>query len=84
MRVRLVTDENISWRIKKMIPQWEILPSNEIKHGKRLTDISIWKFAKENKYNILTFDEDFSEPQNLKQKTPSLLSNGVQTFVGGS
>lgn len=73
MRVRLVTDENISWRIKKTIPQWEILPSNEIKHGERLTDISIWKFAKENQYNILTFDEDFSELQNLYSFPPKII-----------
>jgi hypothetical protein len=36
MRIRLIADENISWRIKKLIPGWEILPANEIKSGKAL------------------------------------------------
>ncbi|MGZ3927995.1 MAG: DUF5615 family PIN-like protein [Mucilaginibacter sp.] len=65
MSIRLIADENISWRIKKLIPQWDILPSNEIKSGERLSDLFIWKFAKEHRYDILTFDEDFSELQNL-------------------
>ena len=52
MKVRLIADENISWRIKKLIPQWDILPVNEIKPGERLADYFIWKFAKENQYHI--------------------------------
>ena|ERR1022692_2308696 len=71
--MRLIADENISWRLKKLIPQWDILPSNEIKHAQRLTDLMIWKFAKENQYNILTFDEDFSEIQNLLSYPPKII-----------
>ncbi|HEY4196404.1 MAG TPA: DUF5615 family PIN-like protein [Mucilaginibacter sp.] len=63
MSIRLIADENISWRIKKQLSQWDILPANEIKPGQRLSDLLIWKFAKENNYSILTFDEDFSELQ---------------------
>ncbi|MFI5161436.1 MAG: DUF5615 family PIN-like protein [Sphingobacteriales bacterium] len=73
MKVRLIADENISWRIKKLIPQWDILPSNEISPGKRSTDALIWKFAKENQYHILTFDEDFSELQNLYSFPPKII-----------
>jgi predicted nuclease of predicted toxin-antitoxin system len=65
MIIRLISDENVSWRLKKLLSQWEVLPSNEIKRGERLTDITIWQFAKSNSYTILTFDEDFSELQNL-------------------
>jgi predicted nuclease of predicted toxin-antitoxin system len=71
--MRLITDENISWRLKKLIPDWDILPSNEIANQKRLTDISIWRFAKENQYTILTFDEDFSEIQNLYSYPPKII-----------
>jgi len=71
--VRLISDENISWRLKKLIPQWEILPANEIKQGERLTDFTIWLFAKSNNYNILTFDEDFSELQNLYSFPPKII-----------
>jgi predicted nuclease of predicted toxin-antitoxin system len=73
MNIRLITDENISWRIKKLIPQWTILPANEIKRGQRLSDLLIWRFAKENDYTILTFDEDFSELQNLFSFPPKII-----------
>lgn len=71
--MRLITDENISWRLKKLIPEWDILPSNEINISQRLTDLMIWKFAKTNDYTILTFDEDFSELQNLFSYPPKII-----------
>ena len=71
--MRLIADENISWCLKKLLPIWEILPSNEIKPGKRLTDLMIWQFAKANQYTILTFDEDFSELQNLFSYPPKII-----------
>jgi predicted nuclease of predicted toxin-antitoxin system len=55
------------------LPQWEILPANEIKQGDRLTDFHIWQFAKSNNYSILTFDEDFSELQNLYSFPPKII-----------
>ncbi len=73
MIIRLVSDENISWRLKKLLPKWDILPSNEIKLGERLTDIVIWQFAKSNNYTVLTFDEDFSEIQNLLAFPPKII-----------
>ena len=71
--MRLISDENISWRLKKLLPDSEILPSNEIKSEVRLTDLMIWKFAKANQYTILTFDEDFSELQNLFSYPPKII-----------
>lgn len=71
--IRLISDENISWRLKNMIPHWNILPSNEIDVGARLSDLAIWKFAKANKYAILTFDEDFAEIQNLFNYPPKII-----------
>jgi predicted nuclease of predicted toxin-antitoxin system len=71
--MRLITDENISWRLKKLMPKWDILPSNEIKSATRLTDLLIWQFAKLNQYTILTFDEDFSELQNLYSYPPKVI-----------
>ncbi|HTK18200.1 MAG TPA: DUF5615 family PIN-like protein [Mucilaginibacter sp.] len=73
MSIRLIADENISWRIKKLIPQWDILPANEIKKGQRLSDVFIWKYATENNYSILTFDEDFTEIQNLLSFPPKII-----------
>ncbi|WP_295676778.1 DUF5615 family PIN-like protein [uncultured Mucilaginibacter sp.] len=71
--MRLISDENISWRLKKLLPDWEILPSNEIISKVRLTDLMIWKFAKANQYTILTFDEDFFELQNLFSYPPKII-----------
>lgn len=73
MTTRLISDENISWRLKKLLPLWEVLPSNEIKPGSRLTDLMIWQFAKTNNYTVLTFDEDFSELQNLYSFPPKII-----------
>jgi len=39
----------------------------------RLTDLVIWQFAKENQYHILTFDEDFSEIQNMFSYPPKII-----------
>ena len=71
--MRLISDENISWRLKKLLTDWEILPSNEIISKVRLTDLMIWKFAKANQYTILTFDEDFFELQNLFSYPPKII-----------
>ena len=73
MTIRLIIDENISWRLKKLFPDWQILPSNEIKTDMHLTDRMIWQFAKTNNYIILTFDEDFSELQNLYSFPPKII-----------
>ena len=71
--MRLIADENISWRLKKLLPQWDVLPSNEIPTQGSLTDRMIWEFAKLNGYVILTFDEDFSELQNLFSYPPKII-----------
>ncbi|TFF40944.1 DUF5615 family PIN-like protein [Mucilaginibacter psychrotolerans] len=71
--MRLIADENISWRLIKLIPHWSILPSNEIKCERRLTDFMIWEYAKANNYTVLTFDEDFSELQNLLSYPPKII-----------
>jgi predicted nuclease of predicted toxin-antitoxin system len=71
--IRIVIDENISWRLKKLLPSWDILPVNEIKQQERLTDFTIWQFAKTNQYTILTFDEDFWELQNLYSFPPKII-----------
>ncbi|HVX00103.1 MAG TPA: DUF5615 family PIN-like protein [Candidatus Babeliaceae bacterium] len=65
MTIRIIADENISWRIKKSLSSWDILPANEMSGIKPLTDINIWNFAKANGYTILTFDEDFIDILNM-------------------
>jgi predicted nuclease of predicted toxin-antitoxin system len=71
--MRLIADENISWRLKRLLPAWVIMRSNEIKPFQRLSDLTIWQFAKANHYHILTFDEDFSEIQNIFAYPPKII-----------
>ncbi|QEM01981.1 hypothetical protein DIU31_000020 [Mucilaginibacter rubeus] len=70
---RIIVDENISWRLKKLLSSWDILPVNEITAQERLSDFKIWQFAKANDYSILTFDEDFWELQNLYSFPPKII-----------
>lgn len=71
--IRLVADENISWRIKKSLDKWDILPVNEITGSKPMTDTQIWNFAKTNNYSILTFDEDFIDILNMYGFPPKII-----------
>jgi predicted nuclease of predicted toxin-antitoxin system len=58
--MKLLLDENISWRIAKYIENYfdEIIHVTSV-HNHRLNDLEIWLYAKENNLTILTFDEDF-------------------------
>ena len=64
--MRLLFDQNISFRVVKII--LEFFP--EAKHVKEFdlqfaTDKQIWSFAKDNKYDIVTFDADFYDIATL-------------------
>ena len=78
--IRLIIDENISWRLKKSLPDWTILPSNEIQKDKRLSDFKIWQFANINDYHVLTFDEDFTELHNAGISAENNLVKNRQPF----
>lgn len=71
--MRLIVDENISWRLKKQLPDWEILPVNEISPHERLSDLKIWLYARKHVYTVLTFDEDFTEIQNIHSYPPKII-----------
>ncbi len=71
--IRLIVDENISWRIKKHLSNWDILPVAQILINHKIDDYDIWKFAKANNYPILTFDEDFTDIQNLRGYPPKII-----------
>jgi len=70
---KLLIDENISWRLKRLLPEWDVLPVNEIKADGKINDASIWNYAKSEHYSILTFDEDFVELQNLYGHPPKII-----------
>ncbi|MGI4727905.1 MAG: DUF5615 family PIN-like protein [Janthinobacterium lividum] len=58
---------------KKYLNNWNILPVAQILIDHRIDDYGIWKFAKTNNYNILTFDEDFTAIQNLHSYPPKII-----------
>ncbi|MBX3044623.1 MAG: DUF5615 family PIN-like protein [Candidatus Kapabacteria bacterium] len=58
--MKVLLDENISWRIIKFIEKY----FEDVKHitsisTNRLSDFEIWRYAKINNYTILTYDSDF-------------------------
>jgi len=72
-KLQLLADENISWRLKRLLSEWDVLPANEINSGAKITDKIIWQHAKMNNYTILTFDEDFVELHNLYGHPPKII-----------
>lgn len=72
-KIRLLSDENISWRLKRLLRDWDVLPANEIIGIEKITDKTIWQHAKLNNYSVLTFDEDFVELQNLYGHPPKII-----------
>ena len=72
--MKLLLDENISFRILKYIDFH--FPGSahvtNIKKGK-LTDREIWNYAKLHNYVIVTYDEDFYEWQQLRDFPPFII-----------
>jgi predicted nuclease of predicted toxin-antitoxin system len=73
--VKLVLDENLSWRIiKKLLPFFEeVIHASDIKIPKPANDISIWNFAKKNGFTIISKDDDFEKIVLLRKAPPKLI-----------
>lgn len=70
----LLFDQNISFRIVQKV---QIMFPNS-KQVRELglegtSDDTIWKFAKQNNFTIVTFDSDFFEISNLKGHPPKII-----------
>lgn len=72
--MKLLFDENISYRILKLILKYypESTHVSKLKNA-RLTDLEIWQYAKDQQYCIVTYDEDFYEWQNLMGMPPKII-----------
>jgi len=72
--MRLLFDDNISWRIKRLIKEHfeESLHVSDIKRT-LMTDSEIWQYAKMNNYIIVTFDEDFYNIQMIDDFPPKII-----------
>ncbi|HNH07457.1 MAG TPA: DUF5615 family PIN-like protein [Leptospiraceae bacterium] len=67
--MKLLLDENLSYRIlKKLDPDYQ--GSENIKNK---TDQTIWEYAKNNGFTIVTFDEDFYDIQLLRKFPPKVI-----------
>jgi len=73
--MKLLLDNNISFRLVKRL--LDIAP--DCLHVKRTglvhpaNDIDIWKWAKQNDYAIVTFDEDFEQLETLYGFPPKVI-----------
>jgi predicted nuclease of predicted toxin-antitoxin system len=50
-----------------------VLPANEMPTIGKISDAIIWQYAKDNDYQLVTFDEDFVELQNLQGYPPKII-----------
>ena len=73
--MKLIFDNNISYRIirKLDLPNVETIHVASTSLLKPAEDIDIWKFAKQNSFTIVTFDEDFEELSILQSFPPKVI-----------
>lgn len=73
--MKLLLDENISYRIVKKIGNHveDCLHINRSGLKMPATDIEIWEYAKQNDYMIITFDEDFEDISSLYGFPPKVI-----------
>jgi predicted nuclease of predicted toxin-antitoxin system len=71
--MKLLVDENISYRILNSVSS--IFPESihVSKEGKLKSDVEIFQYARNNNFTILTFDEDFYDLQLLKGFPPKIV-----------
>ena len=72
--MKLLLDQNISFRVIKKIAH--LYPDSKQVTGLGLTDasdISIWQYAKNQDFTIVTFDADFYDIANIKGHPPKII-----------
>jgi predicted nuclease of predicted toxin-antitoxin system len=72
--MKLLIDENISYRIIKLIDTHfpNSIHVSSVRKD-RFSDLDIWLFANENDYIIVSYDEDFYEWQLLRGYPPKII-----------
>lgn len=61
--MKFILDANISWPLIKLIEIdfVDVIHAKDIPISQPADDLSIWNFAKQNQYSIITLDYDFHE-----------------------
>ena len=72
--MKLLIDENISFRIIKLIDKYfpNSMHVSSVRKD-RFSDLDIWLFAKENNFIVVSYDEDFYEWQLLRGFPPKII-----------
>ena len=72
--MRLLFDQNISFRILKMLSE-NFTESSTVKSEGLIdkSDFEIWTFAKQNNFIVVSQDNDFYDIQHLKGAPPKLI-----------
>jgi len=73
--VKLLLDENLSWRMKKQLMPFfaEVVHVSELKIIQPANDITIWNYAKKNEFTIISKDDDFEKIVLLRKAPPKLI-----------
>lgn len=72
--MKLLFDQNISYRILKVLPS-QMKDSSNVKFEnlENATDLQIWEFAKKNNFTIVTMDSDFNDISTLLGFPPKVI-----------
>lgn len=73
--MKLLLDENISWRIVKKISPFftEVVHVSELQIIQPATDITIWSYAKTNNFTIVSKDDDFEKIVLVRKAPPKFI-----------
>jgi predicted nuclease of predicted toxin-antitoxin system len=73
--VKLLLDENLSWRMIKQLQPFfaAVVHVSELKISQPADDISIWNYAKQNDFTIISKDDDFEKIVLLRKAPPKLI-----------
>lgn len=73
--MKVLLDENLSWRLKKILEAEfeEIKHVTEVQNNTLLSDESIWSYALQNNFLIITNDDDFYRLSIIKGFPPKVL-----------
>ena len=74
MKIKLLFDQNISYRILNRLPEM-FSESKQVRTAglENQDDIVIWRYAKKEGYTIVTFDADFYDISLIKGFPPKIV-----------
>jgi predicted nuclease of predicted toxin-antitoxin system len=73
--MKLLIDENISWRIiKKIENDFDAIHVSTLKIKQPTNDREIWKYAFENNFTIVSIDDDFEKLVTYYNSPPKLIA----------